>query len=246
MAENIPTAKIIRHAANPRDDMGDLDALGESITVHGLQDPLIVFEHPRKPGYYVLLDGERRWRAANDAGVSALRCEVRTAPRTTAEAIIFMLVSTWQRKDLNPIEKARGLGELRRRGATIRQIAAAMGITGQTVSYHLALLDLDEESQQRVIDKTVTAGDAHRAVTGARQASRRRSGGARAGRPAVRLEPRSFTGRHPLARQVAATCNHANRHQLGKVGCEQCWEQAIRADERNAGGRPLRVVGKGA
>jgi hypothetical protein len=71
-------------------------------------------------------------------------------------------------------------------------------------------------------------------VKEARGDVRRKQGKPQRGRP-VQLEPAWLTMRHPLAPDVKASCNHLTRPVVGRAGCGQCWEQAIRSDERAGG-----------
>ncbi len=224
---------------NPRDDVGDVTEMAESIKEHGLVHEITV--EAAAAGRYVLVAGERRLAAVKAAGLETVDAHVRPGRSGAGQAIVLAMIENGHRKDLTAMEKAKGLGRLRDEyGWPVWKIAQETGFSANTVSRSLALLELDEESQQRVIDGTVKVGDALNAVLDARAQRRTTPAPGRSGRPVkprpaskpVRREAPWFTGTHALAGRVARTCDHPARPVIGAVGCAQCWEQAIRADER--------------
>jgi len=234
-------ARIIPHPLNPRQDPGDVAALAENIEQVGLLSPLVVAEHPRRPGWYVLIDGHRRHKACLEAGIKAVPVTIRQPPRTGAEAVLWMLMADFHHESLNPVDRARALGKLRDNGLKPAQIAATLGVTAATVSYHLELLHLDMATQQRIIQGKVAAGTAHAAVREARS----RTGARRRGRPkTVSVEQEHFSYRHPLADDARTRCELAGHTGVkygrgragdGKVACGVCWERAIREDAAEGG-----------
>lgn len=223
MARPVHVSRLVPNPGNIRHDLGDLADLTASIRAQGILQPLVA--EPRPDGKYTVLAGHRRLAAAKRAGLETVPVTIRRATGGTAKAIEVMLVENCQRKDLGPIERAEAMGELRDRGYTVTAIARAIGLTVSTVSTALALLDLDAGSRERVRNGIVKAGDAMAAVRRTRKAQR----GGGTGRPAHVGDP-WFSDRHRLARTVRAMCGHTNRPIVGRVGCGQCWEQAIRDD----------------
>lgn len=236
-ARTLRTDQLRPHPANIRGTAGDVVELASSIRSVGLLQPLVVMPAPALPGVYVVLAGYRRLAAAKLLGLRELPCMVRTDTASIEAQLVTMLVENVQRADLGPVEKAEAFGELRSRGMTLGKIAARVGLSEGTVSYFLALLDLDRGSLQRVRDGRIGVGDAIDAVRQTRREERRRDGYRQTGRPAV-VEAQHFTTRHPLAAALAGVCDHSTRPKVGKVACGGCWEAAIRADERGRGEPP--------
>lgn len=92
----------------PRRDLGKLDELAESIREHGLINPLVV--EPLASGRYRILAGERRFVACRQLGLETVPCIARTVADHARLAL--QLIENLHRKDLNPLEKARGFKRL--------------------------------------------------------------------------------------------------------------------------------------
>ena len=239
----IPVSRIDLNPDNPRGDVGDVTEMAESIKAHGLLQELTVEEVPG--GRYMLVAGERRLAAVKAAGQATVDAYVRPGRSGRAQSIVLAMIENGHRKDLTAMEKAEAFGRLRDEcGWPVAKIAQETGFTPSTVSRSLALLELDDASRQRVKDRTVKVGDALEAVKDARAAARSQParrpvhGQPVKPRPAakpVRREAPWFTGTHELAGRVARICDHPARPVVGGVGCGQCWDQAIRADERTRG-----------
>lgn len=220
------------HPDNPRKDLGDLAELAASIREQGIMQALVAEPHPAINGHYRLLIGHRRLAAAKRARLDQIPVVIRRDGITRQQAVSMMLVENCQRRDLGPVEKAEAMGALRAGGMSATAIAKATGFTVSTVSYYLSLLDLDEGSRERVRAKMVRPADAVAAVRSTRAATRKREG----------LAPRKtsiaaphFSSAHPLALQAGGRCRSAG-HTARKSGpaCDECWESAIREDERLA------------
>jgi ParB family chromosome partitioning protein len=234
MTEYLPISRLRAHPANVREDLGDLHELAASIRSHGILQPVIVQPNPAEPGTWLILGGHRRTAAARLAGLSEIPVTVRAA--AGPKAIEIMLVENCQRSDLGPMEKAEAMGKLRRRGMTGADISRAIGLHPSTVSYYLALLDLDDASQERVRNGDVAADTAIKAVRKTRQRPNR------GGQPKASLPAGHFSYRHPLAGAARLRCQLAGHEGVkygrdsmnahSKVACGQCWEHVIRADER--------------
>jgi len=106
--KKIPTEKIEPNPEQAREDFGNIRELANSIKEHGLQQPITVC---RKSNGYKIISGERRWRALKELGHDKIYCIVKEK-REEEEAIIEGLVENLHRKDLNPVEEARGIRKL--------------------------------------------------------------------------------------------------------------------------------------
>jgi ParB family chromosome partitioning protein len=226
------------HPANIREAVGDITETAASMISHGILQPLTVVPDPANSRSYLVIAGNRRLAAAKRARVDQIPVIIRRDALTIAQVTEIMLIENLHREDLGPIEKAEAMGRLRKAGYTNKQIAVAVGITDATVSTYLALLELSKDSQDRVARGLLPVGDAVSAVRKVRARERERGGGKAHG-AALTWEPDHFTGQHPLARAAARLCDareHNLRRRIGKVACGQCWETAIRQDERVATG----------
>src|SRR4029453_19156374 len=132
-----------------------LDALAESIRVHGVLQPVVV----RRAGdRYELVVGERRWRASKQAGLASIPAVVlEIDPRDRLEVA---LVENVQRRDLNPIELAVAFRALADTGATQEEIGERVGMDRSSIANHLRLLELSREIQADVEEGRVTIGHA--------------------------------------------------------------------------------------
>src|SRR6476620_4089630 len=142
----------------PRKDFGAdaLSELVESIRQHGIIQPLIV-----RPvdGRHELIAGERRWRAAQEVGLSEVPVIIRYA--TDLEVLEISLIENLQRKDLNPIEEAQGYARLATEfGMRQEDIALKVGKNRATVANAMRLLDLDRQVQIWLTQDLLTVGHA--------------------------------------------------------------------------------------
>lgn len=223
--------RVHPHPRNIRDDLGDLTETAASIAVHGVLQPIVVRQHPDIPNSFEIVVGHRRLAAARLAGRETVPIVVREIlPGTEAEEL--MLIENCHRAELGPMEKAKAMGSLTEKGYTATRIARSIGISAPTVSFYLALLELDPSSQKRVQSGDLSAADAVNGVRRIRKLKREKNGSKSVG-PV--WEPDHFTERHQLARKARALCDardHTARRRIGKVACGQCWESAIRSDEQ--------------
>jgi len=142
----------------PRSDIDDdqLEELTRSIERHGVVQPLVV--RPVGTGYQ-LVTGERRWRAAQRAGLATIPCLVRDT--SDSEALQIALVENLQREDLNPIDAAHGYHQLVEDfGLTQEQVASIVGKSRAAVANTLRLLDLPDTIQDMVESGMLTEGHA--------------------------------------------------------------------------------------
>jgi ParB family chromosome partitioning protein len=129
----------------PRTAMGELEELTKSIADHGVLEPILV--RPTEDGHFTIISGERRFRAAIDAGLAEVPCiEMEVSD---SELLEIALVENLQRKDLTPFEEADGYAALQERhGYTHEQIANAVGKSRVTVTEALAIAKLPGSVQQ--------------------------------------------------------------------------------------------------
>ena len=143
----------------PRKDFDDeaLNALAQSISEHGLIQPIVV--RPTIGGGYVIIAGERRWRASRLAGLTEIPVVVKD---TDEQSLMEMaLVENLQREDLNAVEEALGYKSLMDNfGLTQEQVATKMAKSRSTVANALRLLNLNEEELEALRYGKITAGHA--------------------------------------------------------------------------------------
>lgn len=155
----LPIYKVEPNPDQPRQDFDEeeLQLLADSITVHGVIQPLTVRELPS--GYYQIIAGERRWRAARLAELSEVPAVVIEAD--DKKAMELALIENLQRQDLNPVEEALGYRSLMQDyGLTQEDAAARVGKSRPAVANSLRLLHLPEEIQSKVRSGVLTAGHA--------------------------------------------------------------------------------------
>lgn len=137
-------------------DESDLQSLAASIKTSGLIQPVVV---RRTPTGYELVAGERRWRAAKIAGLVTLPAVIRELD--DKQMLLLALVENVQRRDLNPIEKARALRQLMQvNNWTQDQAAEAVGLGRPTIANFVRLLELPVEIQEAVSRGTLSMGHA--------------------------------------------------------------------------------------
>jgi ParB family chromosome partitioning protein len=164
-----PVEKVVPQAGQPRQyfDEQALGELAESIREHGLIEPLIVRRLGGQAGSdrYELIAGERRWRAAQRAGLKEVLVVVKDV--SPKEAFELALVENVQRADLNPIEIAEAFDRLIREYSYTQQtLAERVGKDRATVANALRLLKLPPRIRTMVIGRELSEGHA-RALLGA-------------------------------------------------------------------------------
>jgi ParB family chromosome partitioning protein len=170
-AERLPSEALHELALNelhpgqyqPRRDMNPeaLESLADSIRAQGVVQPIVA--RPSPQGYEIIA-GERRWRAAQIAGLERIPTIVREVPDQAAMAVA--LIENIQREDLNPLEEAVALHRLLKEyKLTHQQCAEAVGRSRAAVSNLLRLLDLNEDVQQLLREGKIEMGHA-RALLG--------------------------------------------------------------------------------
>jgi ParB family chromosome partitioning protein len=167
---SLPLDLLQRGRYQPRVDMRpeSLGELAESIKAQGLVQPILVRPLPgHLPGEsqrYEIIAGERRWRAAQMAGIAEIPAVIRDVPDEAAVAM--SLIENIQREDLNPLEEARALGRLIEEfGLTHQAAAEAIGRSRAAVSNLLRLMDLADEVKHLLEQRRIEMGHA-RALLG--------------------------------------------------------------------------------
>ena len=140
-------------------DMNALQILADSVREHGVIQPILVRELEFSPGKYEIVAGERRFRAAEMAGINEIPVAIMTGD--DLEVAKVSLIENVQRKDLNPVEEAMAYRVLMDRfGLTQDQVASQAGKNRSTVANLLRLLDLPEEVLVMLRDGSLSAGHA--------------------------------------------------------------------------------------
>ncbi len=162
--QTMPLTKIEPRADQPRSVFDDeaLQELSESIATHGILQPITV--RPLDSGYYQIVAGERRWRAARLAGLREVPVRIIDADDRQAQELA--LVENLQREDLNPLEEARGYRLLMDEyGLTQEAVSLSVGKSRPAVANALRLLTLGDDICAMLENGSLSAGHA-RALLG--------------------------------------------------------------------------------
>ena len=160
----LPTYKIEPNPDQPRQDFDEeeLQALADSIEVHGVIQPLTVRQ--MDSGYYQIIAGERRWRASRLAGLSEVPVIVMEAD--DKKVMELALIENLQRQDLNPVEEALGYQSLMEEyGLTQEDAAKRVGKSRPAVANALRLLSLSPDVLELLRKGDLTAGHARAILT---------------------------------------------------------------------------------
>jgi ParB family chromosome partitioning protein len=158
----IDRVKPGRYQPRTRMDEASLDELAASIREHGVMQPILV--RPVEGGRFELIAGERRWRAAQRAGLTEIPALVKAVPDQAALALA--LIENIQREDLNPLEQANGIQRLIDEfGLTHDAAAKAVGRSRSAVTNLLRLRELAKPVQEYLMDGRLDMGHA-RALLG--------------------------------------------------------------------------------
>jgi len=169
---SLPISQVEPGLNQPRKrfDPDALADLAESIRVHGVIQPLTV--RRLASGYYQIIAGERRWRAAKQAGLTEVPAVIIEAD--DRKVMEIGLIENLQREDLNPAEEARGYQALiQEYGLTQEEVAERMGKSRPAIANMLRLLALPEDVMALVEEGSLSAGHA-RAILGAPSAALQR------------------------------------------------------------------------
>ena len=162
----IPLADILPSGEQPRSDFDEesLRELSDSIRHIGLVQPITVRELPEDPGKYMIISGERRYRAALMAGLEALPAYIRKAG--DEEVMEMALIENIQRQDLNAIEISLAFEKLiKTYNLTQEELSQRVGKNRTTVANYLRLLHLPAEIQMGLKDGKVTMGHARALIS---------------------------------------------------------------------------------
>lgn len=155
----IDVDRILPNAQQPRRsfDEDSLNELADSIRVHGVIQPILVQVLP--DNFYQLIAGERRWRAAQRAGLVRVPAVVREI--ASDSALEIALIENLQRQDLNPMEEAQAYEKLIAEfGLTQEEVARRVGKSRATIANMLRLLRLPLEVQQWITENKLSTGHA--------------------------------------------------------------------------------------
>ncbi len=151
--------EIVPNKDQPRKtfDEGALQELADSITQHGVLQPLLV--RPLPSGGYQLVAGERRWRASRIAGLKEVPVVIKEL--SDVETMEIAIIENLQREDLNPIEEAEGLQALIDRcGFTQEEVAVSVGKSRPAIANSLRLLKLPQDIRDMTRKGEISAGHA--------------------------------------------------------------------------------------
>jgi ParB family chromosome partitioning protein len=161
--QTLPVASLRPNRFQPRThfDEAGIEELAESIRAQGVIQPLVVAPDPQDPqGSYVIVAGERRWRASRRAGLETVPVVVREVA-DDRELLELALVENLQRADLNPLEEAEAFLMLQEKfSLSQEEIAARVGKARTTVTNALRLLRLPEEVRDLLRAGHLSAGQA--------------------------------------------------------------------------------------
>ena len=151
-------SKVVPNKSQPRKNFNEdaLQELADSIKEHGIIEPLIVQD---RGDHYEIIAGERRWRAANLAGISEVPVIIKNL--TNLEIMEIALIENIQREDLNPIEEALAYkGLIEESNLTQDEVAQKVSKSRTTITNAMRLLKLCDEVQEMLINEMISAGHA--------------------------------------------------------------------------------------
>jgi len=155
----VPLSRLKPNPDQPRKTFpdGSIEELADSIRKHGLLQPIIA--EAAGEGEFIIIAGERRFRAASRAGLSEVPVIVRAV--SSEKRLQLSLIENIQREDLNPMEEAQAYNSLMElTGYTQEQVAEAVGKNRSTVANALRMLRLSDAMQSAVRDGIISAGHA--------------------------------------------------------------------------------------
>lgn len=155
---NVKISKVEPNREQPRKNFDEdaLQELAESIKQFGVLQPILVQE---RDDYYEIIAGERRWRAANIAGLKEVPVIIRNL--TEQEIVEIALIENIQREDLNPIEEAQAYKRLLTEfNLKQDEVAERVSKSRTAVTNSMRLLKLSDDVQQMVIDEMISTGHA--------------------------------------------------------------------------------------
>lgn len=157
--QHVTVTSLVANPEQPRQHFDDeaLQGLSESIKNYGILQPLVITPHGH--GQYAIIAGERRWRAAQRAGLTKVPAVVRTTKEL--ERLELALVENVQRVDLSPLEQAVSIERLHQQfNMTYEAIAKRLGKATSTVNNIVRLLQLPEEVREALHEEKISEGHA--------------------------------------------------------------------------------------
>ncbi len=161
--QTLPINKVEPNRDQPRKNFNQdkLEELADSISKHGIVQPLIV---KKRRNYYEIVAGERRWRAAKSLGLKEVPVVIKDY--SDKEIMEIALIENLQREDLNPIEEALAYqGLIEENKLTQDEVAEKVSKSRSTIANALRLLKLDQRVQQMLIDDMLTTGHVRALIT---------------------------------------------------------------------------------
>jgi ParB family chromosome partitioning protein len=158
----VPRDRIAPDPDQPREefDPDSIARLAESLKATGQLQPIRVAWREEQ-GRYTIIAGERRWRAAEVAGMPTVACIIHDGLPSPAELLVMQIIENLQREDLRPLEQAKAFRRLMEiNGWSARQLARELSLTQSSVARALALLDLPGPVQDLVEQGTLPAATA--------------------------------------------------------------------------------------
>jgi ParB family chromosome partitioning protein len=165
---DLPLDLIHRNVDQPRQHFSaeEIGELAQSIRQKGVLQPILVRSSPQHTGHFEIIAGERRWRAAQQAGLTSIPALVRQM--ADDEALEIAIIENVQREDLNPMEEARAYRALIERYAyTQDKVAGVVGKSRSHVANTLRLMQLPDEVQEHLVHGRLTAGHARALLSAA-------------------------------------------------------------------------------
>ncbi len=156
--EKVPINKIDVNPHQPRQhfDQNEINSLAESIKTYGIIQPLIITPSKEK---YLIVAGERRWRAAKIAGLKEVPCLIRSSK--DLERLEIALIENVQRVDLNPLEQATSIQKLHEQfSLSYIEIAKRLGKATPTINNTVRLLNLPKNAKDALFNKKISEGHA--------------------------------------------------------------------------------------
>ncbi len=207
VAREVPIDQLLPNPFQPRQRVNEaeIEALADSIRENGILQPILVRRSPDKEDAFEIVAGERRWRAAQRAGLHQMPVLIRELTHRTA--LEFALVENIQREDLTPLEEATGFRRLIENfGHTQDKLARVVGRSRSHVANMMRLLDLPESIREMLDDGRLTVGHARPLLTASQPEKLAKQIVARDlnVRQAERLARRAATGQAGAARKASA------------------------------------------
>ncbi|MTI18468.1 ParB/RepB/Spo0J family partition protein [Rhodobacteraceae bacterium RKSG542] len=165
-SRKVPIEYVKPNPRNPRKTFveSDLTSLAESVKEKGIVQPILVRPTPNEPGHFEIIAGERRWRAAQKAGLHEVPVIIREV--TDQEALELAIIENVQRADLNPIEEALGYDQLIEEFSYSQvELSRVIGKSRSHVANTLRLLKLPNSVKDYLAEGLLTAGHARALIT---------------------------------------------------------------------------------